>query len=471
MTAFNRKYSYPQAIEQAFFESWPGFAQESSSDRSSLTMLMVSAYRQRKFKHTVYKNSMSIYCRVLDQYFGRGRFPALNAKLKLFDVNEKYYHHPQGAETGYTRGYRLTVKAALLIETIPIQAGPLVDTSGNTFKTPAVQGIQALDRRGHPRRGVGNLPAVQVVNVDELLNLQTEAWAWYWHFNDGLPAPSGGRLRARLMGMEEGQGQWLKHHLIAPLNLLMLQANCVAMPRGSVEVVYSEYESGRLYTQGGFLQTAPREIRSAAFAGCFDYDVENCHYSLLSQLAYRCNQFTPAIDDYLLRKPEIRHQLAADLGVSVKTIKGTLIAAIYGASKRANVYYKGTQELKPAILRLMGTPERARALFDHPLFAGLLADISRVKQPVIDSMPKNRGRVVNPFGKALASKDQNEILAHILQGAESAVLHTVIREVGDVLTLLMHDGWVSKERLDVEALSDVIYQQTQFVVVLEESEL
>lgn len=466
VATINRSKLYPLSVECAFVEGWPGFAALAASDRANFILLIITAYRRRRYDHCVYDGAMTLYCRVRDELFGRGRFFELNATLKLFAVNPEY------AIGAYTMGYSLTPGAALVMESIPMKGNESwQDTDGHVLKTPARLAIQQRDIRGNHRRGTGNIGAVVDLNLSELLALQDEARQWKWHFKDGLPPPSGGRLAARLAAMssDEARVMWLHFHALVPLDLILRAADTAVMKRGQAEITYIEHESGRLYTDGGFVQCAIRETRAAAFRGCFDYDVSNCHYSLLSQLARRCGHETPAIDDYLLRKSAIRDQLAADLGVSVKAIKSCLIALIYGASRRVNVYFKGNKETRPAILRYMGSPEKARALFDHRLFAALLADIRRVRKPVIDSMPRNRGRLINPFGKGIDSKESEELLAHILQGAEAAILHVVIRLAGESICLLMHDGWVSREPLNIPQIVDAIRAETGFDVEIEQA--
>lgn len=48
---------------------------------------------------------------------------------------------------------------------------------------------------------------------------------------------------------------------------------------GSIPIHYLEQSTGRLFAEGLSLQSAPREIRSAALAGCRDYDISNCHWA------------------------------------------------------------------------------------------------------------------------------------------------------------------------------------------------
>jgi hypothetical protein len=66
---------------------------------------------------------------------------------------------------------------------------------------------------------------------------------------------------------------------------------------------YCEIESGRVYAvTKPNLQNCYRVLREVAMAGLYDIDIENCHYSILAQMAashgYQCTE----INDYLANK-------------------------------------------------------------------------------------------------------------------------------------------------------------------------
>ena len=90
MAKVNYSQLYAKAVEEVFIESWPGFAEQSASDRAHLVVLMTSALRCGKYKHNVYEDHVSYYCRTRDQHFGVGGFQRLNAALKLFEVAEHW---------------------------------------------------------------------------------------------------------------------------------------------------------------------------------------------------------------------------------------------------------------------------------------------------------------------------------------------------------------------------------------------
>ena len=62
-------------------------------------------------------------------------------------------------------------------------------------------------------------------------------------------------------------------------------------------------------------------------------------------------------------------------------------------------------------------------------------------------------------------------LAHILQGAETAMLRVVARELGEEIEVLQHDGWTTATRLDRRRLTRLIYQETGYRMRIEEKRL
>lgn len=461
---------FPLTVEAAFIESWPGFADLPAPDRHHLTALICSAFRLGQYRHTHYDDAISYHYKVRDKQFGRGRFQKLNRELGLFRIHE---HYLAADGDGFTKGYSLTARALLLLESIPLRTTAITDTQGRIVRTPAVNGIEAKDWAGNTRRGKGQLAATFPTDLDGLLALMDEARKWRWHFKDGLQAPASTVLRTRLEAMPDNQTRvlWLTRYAILPLTFTILEADTQHMPRGWTQITYVEYPSGRLYSVGPSLQTAPREVRRTALKGCFDYDVQNCHYHLLLQLAQRTGRDAPAIRDYLARKGEIRQQLADELGIPVKTIKQLLIALIYGSTQ--------TLHGKGAVVRTLGkvsdtARDKADALYRHPVYADLATEIKTLRKPVIESMRRLRknGAIVNPFGKTIASsKTEEQVLAHVIQGAEAEILDCVLRNHGPVLRLLQHDGWTSAERLDVPKLEATIAAETGFTVAIEEAGL
>ena len=66
-------------------------------------------------------------------------------------------------------------------------------------------------------------------------------------------------------------------------------------------------------------------------AGLYDIDIENCHYSILAQMAAAHGHQCTVINNYLDNKRQFREALAAEFGISMRQVKDALIALIYGA--------------------------------------------------------------------------------------------------------------------------------------------
>jgi hypothetical protein len=463
MARFMRAHGFPSVVEHAFREKWPLFSEQAIEDRFALTSLICSAYQYGKYAHRFFDGFISLSYQSRDKMFGRGGFQALNDKLGLFEVREQW------RKNSHTKGYRLVPEALSVLEGTPRRTTEIVDLTGASVKVPAKKAIFSRDSKGNSRKGVGQMPAVIPVNIDAMHELLMEAWQWRRHYQDGQSRPEGRRLESRMSGLGDDRSRviWLSDHLIAPLTLAILRSDTVFAPRGFMELTYVEASNGRLYAVGGSLQNAPRDVRKAALSGAWDYDIENCHYTLLAQLAKRVGLKTPAIEDYLARKKEVRESLARDVGIAVNDVKQALLASLYGAQRRLKAF----RTIEPAILTAVGE-EKARMLFEHPLFAGLHEEGRRIRGPILESMPVNRGLLVNGFGKGIdAGESGDRKMAHVVQGCEAWILDVVLQAHGSALLLLMHDGFVSASRLDVAALADRVFRATGFRVKFDEVKL
>lgn len=227
---------------------------------------------------------------------------------------------------------------------------------------------------------------------------------------------------------------------------------------------YVESDAGRLYGQGMHLQNTRRAIKNMILSGRWEYDVENCHYSILYQLAAKFGLDLPAVGHYLCWKKEVREQLMLDIGIAKDDAKTCLIALIYGARN-------GKREIDDAIPRTIGI-DAAQRLYDHELWIRLKADVTKARDLLIKKWPRSRGRLENLMGKWISeTQTKPKILAHLLQGVESKMLEVVRTMHPHALVLMQHDGFSSYDKLDVKAMEDEITVQTGFIIELSEQRL
>jgi hypothetical protein len=187
----------------------------------------------------------------------------------------------------------------------------------------------------------------------------------------------------------------------------------------------------------------------------------------LSALAKENGLATPDIDDYLIRKRQIRTELAEHCAVDINDVKSGLISLIYGASLNAHEKYS-------SIGKSLGL-KKAKHFIAHPFVKSLSNEIKMVRGNVVEGMRKHAGQFVNVMNigvKATGKKNQSAVLlSHALQGYEALALKTVMRHFGHHIVLPMHDGWVSDKRLDCDQLSRLIHDATGLRLEIEEARL
>ncbi|MDN3919113.1 hypothetical protein [Roseateles violae] len=244
-------------------------------------------------------------------------------------------------------------------------------------------------------------------------------------------------------------------HRRAALQLLKLSYNTVC--DGSVPVSYEQQSTGRIFSG---LQTMPREVRNTALAGCWDYDIENCHYAIVKQMAAAAGRDCPIIDTYLKRKQAIRALLENATGASTIDVKAGLIALLYGA--------RLTSSKKAALGDLLGR-EAAAIFIADPFVKALAADIVTARKAILAAQARRRGRFTNAMELEIdpAAADEAQVLCHLLQGVEATALRAVLRKYGDRVVLAMHDGWVSDAELDVDEIERLIKDATGYDLKIE----
>lgn len=302
----------------------------------------------------------------------------------------------------------------------------------------------------------------------------------------------------------------------AAINLL---EECMASPDGcSLDIRYVQKSSGRIYSAH---QRIPRDVRAAAFDGCWKYDISNCHYTILSSLGRRFQKSTAAIDQYLKNKPGIRQQLAVETSADIDAVKAALIAIAYGVHLRAKsgrtpIGWRDStlSEILAGDDGIEMGKQRATVFIESSLVRSLQTDIVGIRTDAIDGMlsPGMKQRLtdfksgkpvkggvkwVNAFGEAIGLKGhpkssnitgqvpaaahitntalslptKTELLAHCLQGIEAKALKSIVDVHGERLLLLLHDGFISRTRLDLDHLERLIKQATGYELRLEEEQL
>lgn len=471
----------PAAFRQHLISESPRFASQTHKIQLALTHTLYSAVLGRQPHPSDPDNLFPIHWKYKQKAFGSAdAFNKLNEQLGWFDK----IADPKVGK--YATGYCVTAEGtaiakryfeqALTAKSVPGQKtakAELEGEDGKSFVMPrrAIRSKTATGANASPTNFI--LSPLVKINTEAAMAFHRSALAW----QNKEACPPGGEWLHRIWNdmrheddnllLHGSAGSRVERAAIQSLALLDLARST---PTGDVlPTRYIEHASGRLYAEGHLnLQTCVRELRQAALKGCFDIDIENCHFVLLSQMASRSNVNLPYIDRYLANKSAVRQELANDLTVPVEEAKSVLVALIYGAR------LSGTEPgNRTGIEARIGYDAFVRAR-ENKMLADIKADIDLARKAVIAAAKKQsikKGFVVNDAGHQKANKETPvKLLSHLLQGAEAKILRTCVSSLQDVI-LLQHDGFTSRTPVDVAALSTLVKEHTGYHVQFSHEEL
>ena len=450
----SRFETVPEDFKNHLRESVPGFKEEQCEHQFELArMVWLGANKDRQHSH--FKGCMTFSHVELEKKFGRSNFEKINDRLNFFSRTAHWSKLDK-----LTRGFQFSEGAGIALK--EYLASPPWETTtkllmadGKSLKTiPAA--ILSKDKLDVTTRAWVNAKKLSSVKVDlnELQKLQTDfqtacdQWRSSEDFESDATYPV-------LDSCERVIKMIVKFRRMAMTDVAGI---------GHIVHHYQEAQSGRLYPLGISLASAQTVIKDAALTGNWEYDISNCHFAILVQMAATFNYACPAITDYLNNKAETRRVIAEEVGITVRQAKSCLVALLYGA--------RASTRPKSAIPSLIDV-EPAKRLYAHPLFKGLQYDIQLARNAILSKCARSpKGRLKNAFGKSIPGTTKNEaLMAHLLQGVEAKALQAVINEHPDDIILVQHDGFVSSRPLDVGALSKAISAATGYDLKLEERRL
>lgn len=347
----------------------------------------------------------------------------------------------------------------------------LVNPDGSPYRTPA-DGIRSTTATGkHSRYPRGQIQAAIEVEGDHLHAFHDAAQAYL----DGDPCPSPFQWAHDAWeairtgrGPNSGDAAAQRRALMArdQASIMLDLAKRSGAPGFVIPTTYRESPAGRLYAEGALnLQRCVTEVRKAALHGCYDVDIANCHWSLLAQMADRLGEPAPYILRYLANKKSTRSEIASAGGISIDDAKFVLLAIIYGATLSRSL-----KENQRAIEARIGS-EAMNRLRKLPLVTDLYRDVRRVGKAVLTdyaAQTQKAGVIVNDAGREIGIKSNaREKLAHVLQGAESEALQSMLTALSGCVALMQHDGITVHGEPDLRDLEQRIKADTGYAVTLE----
>ena len=408
------------------------------------------------------------------QYGSARAFNEANERLKWFIVS-------MGAKVGsHAVGYRLTSKARAIAraylelslntthESMSVADRRIVDREGKPFRK-ASRAIRSLtSTNANTRFKQHSLNSVIRIKGPEVELFYQAALAW--QRNEKCPPGSewlhkiwNELLDNPVKLVPDGADNKRVQKAIAQALVMLDIAKRFGAPGYALPCTYIESEQGRLYAEGPIsLQGCVRELRRAALRGCYDIDIENCHWTILSELAQRQGIETPNIQHYLANKKLVREQLAAELYICIDDAKFVLLALVYGALlSHSSKFHQGAIEERITGFGMIN----ARS---NLILLGLRDDISNARRAILTAAKASSckpGFIVNDAGRQLkiVGSTPSEQLAHIVQGAESEILRACIETCDDIV-VLQHDGFTCREKIDTMALSSLVHRKTGYEV-------
>ena len=453
----NRYEQFDEAFLRYLGRYLPGFKSHDEDVRLALCGMIYEAPTRYR-AHSHHEGYSRFTWQELEHSFGRNGFTAINQSLGLFEVTPNW-----SRDEKWTKGYMLTekvseIRANFLKGCFRRKPSNLLTEDGKVLQSLPASAMKAKnkDRPTQNRRVFQHLPVeslvpVNLVQVKKLMvNIEAR-----------LLAHDAGFIQGELLS-EVPNTKFLKS-LHQDAAMIVTKARSAHWP-GFVLHRYFEIESGRVYADGvGNLQNCYRVLREAAMAGLYDIDIENCHYSILAQMAASSGYQCTAIQYYLDNKGPVRDGLATAFHISNQQAKDALISLIYGA--------KFSVRAKDALPKIFNSTKLATRIYEHPKFLALRNDITGARQAVLENHPKTNGTIKNRAGLVMrleGSTDRQQ-LAHLLQGVEVVALEAAYRLYPKEIVLLQHDGFAATCPLDKGRIEQAMRDATGYRLKVEQS--
>lgn len=445
-THTNRDAYISEAFRDYLRAHLAGFADEQKHVQMELTRMIKSCGTRYKV-HSHYPGWSFFTFETLEAKFGRGKFNSINERLGIFQTQMDW-----SKVEGRTKPYKLTPHVEALRTQFftkpPKEATRLLAENGEVRHKPPDNAIisksktktgKLVTKSGWSVPVLSDVP----VNQEKLKELQALMESELEKFSKGLPTVS------HVDPTHAG-------YVLKDIQLILHHAHNTVSP-GCVIHRYEQSASGRMYANDANLQTSQRQVRYAALHGLWDYDIENCHFSILQQMARKAGYECDTITYYLDNKPKVRRELADAFGVTANQVKKVLLMLVYGASL--------SEDPDAAIPEELGSVDIANAVYAHPFFNALAKDIAAARAVILKKTKVFRGGINNMAGKIMKVKRKKErhLLAHLLQGVESVALNAAHDLYASKIVLLQHDGFTATTPdLDIEAIEKAIYDKTKY---------
>ena len=423
------------------------------------------------YKHKIWDEYTSISYKMLQEWFGRDYHKVTDI---LLEHTSEWSHNDK-----LTRGWKLNDKCRIVFDDFFIrevrqkETNKLLGLDGKVLKTWPQLGIQSNQNRDGKRlrkeeqmeNNIGNTTDVNFDNITRCIDIIREIK------DTGKIGKENYNKYTKELLLGEDMDLPKLTEIQNSLRDLRTIADSDALPKGKVYQIYFPADSGRVYTTGNTsIQQMNKIIRPIVMGGLgyWDYDIENCHFTLLKHIAkYYGHKKLDSIEEYLKNKSKIRKRLELLIGEPKHIIKQILLAILYGASQQVR---KDND-----ITELIGRKKQYELLNDA-FIDKLYSDIKGLTKFIVDITERDRrkhpylklhGKTIlyyeNILYKRLKAKGEDgrkipnrKILAHILQGLEAKILDVIMGAIGNNMKVLIHDGFITDRFIEHKGLTKIV---------------
>jgi hypothetical protein len=227
-------------------------------------------------------------------------------------------------------------------------------------------------------------------------------------------------------------------------------------------------------------QNSSKLVRSKFWAGWKDYDIEAASYCIIHQEALTKGLVTEgqlkSIESAYKDKDNFRKQLSAELNVPVKVVKMILAALAFNITLSKNPFSQLHKKLKKARI---STSQLYRNAESCDLLQNLIADLKIIWPLLMTDWEKTTGKIGREVFRKESPVDKTtgeiksryssaKFRACIYFRLERKVLDSIRNFMSDKVCHLMHDGFFTPEKVDLEKLRNHIKSQTSYEVQIKE---
>lgn len=252
-------------------------------------------------------------------------------------------------------------------------------------------------------------------------------------------------------------------------------------------VTYSIANNGRLHHP---LQNLKKEYRNLIFKDWYSYDFKACAPSILVQEYHKLvpNSSLPSIEAFIQNRKHIRELIAEHTGIEKITVKRALTGLFFGQTipteRQARWDISTTtayEKFKFSLINMLGD-KAAEKLLANSIFADIVIECQSKLMKEMSFFLKDLASVedgiwnlINPAGalKQMPRWNTRQAVAHWYFGHERQIIDVVSDYLSSINAnfLLIHDGFLSNKKVNIETIQQLILKQTSFNLELSEEKI